>query len=207
MSSWDWNNRKKDADARGMAGGPVVAIKPRILYFAPKEFWPPDTGGKVRNYNLAREMTSYADVTYLAFSDGSDTPVAESVWLRGEGYYRHRLKSADLEKQKGEFERIVTVGRKPGYRLSKILLGAFGRTPITVLNYTTPEMSRCLANILGEGDFDIVHMAGLHLSAYLPLIREAKSKPAVVCDWHNVESELMQRYSEHAPSVAHRAYA
>src|SRR5215471_1266122 len=207
MSSFDWNKRKNDVNYRGLAGTLGVAIKPRVLYFAPKEFWPPDTGAKVRNYHLAREMATYADVTYLAFSDGSEAPVAESVWPRGEGYYRHRLGSVDLEKAMGQFERIVTVRREPGYRLSKILRGVISRTPITVLNYTTPEMSECLAMILGEGDFDIVHMAGLHLSAYLPIIREAKSKPAVVCDWHNVESELMQRYSAHAPTIAHRAYA
>jgi glycosyltransferase involved in cell wall biosynthesis len=207
MSSFNWNNRKRDAYERGLAGGPGSAIKPRILYFAPKEFWPPDTGAKVRNYHLAREMTAYADVTYLAFSDGSDAPAAESVWLRGEGYYRHRLKSVDPEGAIGEFERIVTVHRAPRYRWSKILQGAISRTPVTVLNYTTPEMSKCLATILGEGDFDIVHMAGLHLSSYLPIIREAKSRPAVVCDWHNVESEVMQRYSAYAPSLAHRIYA
>jgi glycosyltransferase involved in cell wall biosynthesis len=207
MSSIYWNKRKRDASDRGFAGGRSAAIKPRILYFAPKEFWPPDTGAKVRNYHLAREMATYADVTYLAFSDGSDAPAGESVWLRGEGYYKRRLKSVDLEKGIGEFERIVTVHRAARYRLSKILLGAISRTPITVLNYTTPEMSKCLATILSEGDFDIVHVAGLHLSAYLPIIREAKSRPAVVCDWHNVESELMQRYSAYAPSLAHRVYA
>src|SRR5262249_16599276 len=45
------------------------------------------------------------------------------------------------------------------------------------------------------------------LSAYLPIIRGAGSAPAVVSDWHNVESELMSRYSAYAPSLAHRFYA
>jgi len=116
MSSFEWNKRKNDVNYRGLAGTLGVGIKPRVLYFAPKEFWPPDTGAKVRNYHLAREMATYADVTYLAFSDGSEAPVAESVWPRGEGYYRHRLGSVDLEKAMGQFERIVTVRRAPGYR-------------------------------------------------------------------------------------------
>src|SRR5260370_21297946 len=56
----------------------TTLFRSRILYFAPKEFWPADTGAKVRNYNLSREMAAYADVTYLAFSDRPDTPAAES---------------------------------------------------------------------------------------------------------------------------------
>jgi len=210
MSGFDRNKPKKDVNYRGLAGlaGTLGAVfKPRILYFAPKEFWPPDTGAKVRNYHLARGMATYADVTYLAFADESETPIAESVWLRSEGYFRYRLKSADLEKAMGQLERIVTVRRARSWRFSKILHGVVSRIPRFALNYTTAEMSKCLAMILGEGDFDIVHMAGLRLSAYLPIIRRARSKPAVVCDWHNVESELMDRHSTYAPTVAHRAYA
>jgi glycosyltransferase involved in cell wall biosynthesis len=206
MSSFDWSNKKNLTPYRGLAGidaGP----RPRILYFAPKEFWPPDTGAKVRNYYLARGMAAYADVTYLAFSDRRDTPATESVWFRGAGCYGQRPGSSDQEMSAGEIERIVTVRRDPGYRLSNILLGAIGRTPLTVLNYTTADMSACLAAVLEEGDFDIVHLAGLQLSAYLPIIRGARTRPAIVSDWHNVESELMWRYSKYAPSAAHRLYA
>ena len=151
MSSFDWSNKKNLTPYRGLAGidaGP----RPRILYFAPKEFWPPDTGAKVRNYYLARGMAAYADVTYLAFSDRRDTPATESVWFRGAGCYGQRPGSSDQEMSAGEIERIVTVRRDPGYRLSNILLGAIGRTPLTVLNYTTADMSACLAAVLEEGD-------------------------------------------------------
>jgi len=207
MSRFDRGCNKDRNSHRGVAGAFRPTSRPRILYFATRELWPPDTGAKVRNYYLAREMGAYADVTYLAFSDRPEAVAAESVWLRGENHYTHRSGRVDDEMPAGGFERIVSVSRERGYRLSNLLLGAIGQTPLTVLNYTTAEMAKCLAAILDEGDFDIVHMAGLHLSGYLPIIRNARSRPAVVSDWHNVESELMRRYSNYAPSVAHRLYA
>jgi glycosyltransferase involved in cell wall biosynthesis len=43
--------------------------------------------------------------------------------------------------------------------------------------------------------------------SYLPILRQARRRSIVVCDWHNIESELMQRYSEREPGFFRRAYA
>jgi glycosyltransferase involved in cell wall biosynthesis len=45
------------------------------------------------------------------------------------------------------------------------------------------------------------------MTAYLPIIRASRNRPLVVCDWHNIESELMQRYSESEPGLLRKAYA
>jgi glycosyltransferase involved in cell wall biosynthesis len=39
-------------------------------------------------------------------------------------------------------------------------------------------------------------MEGVHLIKYLPIIRGAPGYPAIIVDWHNVESELMWRYAK-----------
>ena len=39
-------------------------------------------------------------------------------------------------------------------------------------------------------------MEGVHLVRYLPVLRGFPGHPPIVCDWHNIESELMRRYSE-----------
>ncbi len=159
----------------------------RVLHFAPRVCWPLDTGAKLRNYHLARVLSRRAQVTLLAFGDEDDALPPES----SENFY----------------DQIVAVKRAAGYTLSKILRGALGRTPLSLLNYTTDAMRQSLGNILNERSFDIVQVESIHLMAYLPAIRAARGRPLVICDWHNIESELMQRYSERERSFLRQKYA
>jgi polysaccharide biosynthesis protein PslH len=193
--------------------------RPRILFFAPKECWPPNTGAKLRNYYLARDLSRNAEVTYLAFADDETQPAVKSGASDAPANFGPVTTARSLlapvsyhvesgcEAPAGLFHRTVTVKRTAGYSISNLLRGAIGRTPITVLNYTTREMADRLARLLEETHFDIVQIESIHLCAYLPLIRAAKSRPAVICDWHNVESELMWRYSKHEKHIARRLYA
>lgn len=157
----------------------------RVLCFAPRICWPLDTGAKLRNYHLARVLAHRASVTLLAFAD--ELP--------------------NLDELEAFCTRVITVRRESGYTFSKIVRGSIGRTPLPVLNYTTEEMKRTLTRVLEESDFDLVQIESIHLAEYLPIIRAARSRPRVICDWHNVESELMERYSEREANLLRRAYA
>jgi len=162
----------------------------RVLQFAPRVCWPLDTGAKLRNYHLARVLAQRAAVSLLAFSD-------------------HQESSANLEKF---YEQVITVRRDSAYTFAKLVRGGVGSIPLPVLNYTTHSMTRELEHLLGEHDFDIIQLESIHLMSYLANIRAAGSRdthkrPIVVCDWHNIESELMQRYSEREPGRFRRAYA
>jgi hypothetical protein len=136
----------------------------RVLQMAPRVCWPLDTGAKLRNYHLARVLAENAEVSLLAFHD-SDEP---------------------LENIENSYERVVTVRRDPGYTPAKLLRGALGRTPISLLNYTTDAMKRSLAHMLSEQEFDVVQIESIHLMGYLPVIRSVPSRPLVVCDWPNI---------------------
>jgi sugar transferase (PEP-CTERM/EpsH1 system associated) len=157
----------------------------RVLQFAPRVCWPLDTGAKLRNYHLAKVLAERARVTLLAFTDEAQSP-------------------AQLD---NVYEQTLLVRRERGYTTAKLLQGALGRTPLPLLNYTTDSMKRELERVLNEQDFDIVQVESIHLMAYLPIIRTARSRPLTVCDWHNIESELMRRYSECEPNILKRAYA
>jgi glycosyltransferase involved in cell wall biosynthesis len=39
-------------------------------------------------------------------------------------------------------------------------------------------------------------MEGVHLMKFLPIIQKARVCPAIVVDWHNIESEVMWRYAD-----------
>jgi glycosyltransferase involved in cell wall biosynthesis len=52
-----------------------------------------------------------------------------------------------------------------------------------------------------------VQVESIHLMGYLPIIQAAPHRPLIICDWHNIESELMSRYSEREGNLLRRAYA
>ncbi len=160
----------------------------RILYFSPRQCWPRDTGAKLRDYYLASQLAARCPVTYLGLRDpaeaSSEPPAAES-----------------------RFAAYHAVERESTYTVSKLVRGLIGPTPLTVLNYSSARVSRILAETLQAGSFDAVQMEGVHLSAYLPVIRAAASRPAILSDWHNIESEILHRYSQVNPSPLRRVYA
>ncbi len=157
----------------------------RVLQLAPRAPWPLDTGAKLRNYYLARVIAAHASVSLLAFSERDQAPTMV----------------------RNAYEKIVTVPRDQGYSFGKLLRGAVGRTPLPLLNYTNEEMKQALAQTLVENTFDIIQIESIHLMNYLPVIRAARTRPLVICDWHNVESDLMRQYAESQSNVARKTYA
>jgi len=165
----------------------------RVLHFAPRVCWPLDTGAKLRNYHLARVLAERSQVTLLAFSDHDEAP--------------RELPQEPLAPLENPYHQIITVKRDAAYTFAKMVRGLWGRTPLPVLNYTTASMKQALEDLLNTRDFDVVQVESIHLMAYLPIIRAARKQPLVICDWHNIESELMLRYSKREPNLLRRAYA
>lgn len=156
-----------------------------LLQFAPRLCWPLDTGAKLRNYHLARVLSTRARISLLAFAEQDES-------------------TSDLEKV---YERIEVVPRLGAYSFGKVLRGSLSSTPLPLLNYTTAEMKQALARVLSENEFDLVQVESVHLLNYLQTIRVAPKTPLVVCDWHNIESDLMRQYSDQERNLARRTYA
>jgi glycosyltransferase involved in cell wall biosynthesis len=114
---------------------------------------------------------------------------------------------ASSERLNAAYRRVVTVPRNETYSVGNMLRGAIGRTPLPLLNYTTSEMADVLERLVAEDHFDLVQVESIHLMNYLPVLRSAHNHPLVVCDWHNVESDLMRQYAERERSAARRTYA
>jgi glycosyltransferase involved in cell wall biosynthesis len=163
----------------------------RILYFSPRNFWPLNSGGHLRDYYLARETARYASVSFLGICNPDESDKA----------------SANTQGRKLGLERLVLVEKGPSYTTGKILRGWIGPTPLTVLNYYDLKAARELSRILNEQTFDLVQIEQIHLIGYLPIIRACRSHPLVVCDWHNIESESMARYGRYTRNWAQKLYA
>ena len=97
--------------------------------------------------------------------------------------------------------------RGGGYRPLDLLRGSLGAVPFTVINWRRPTMASMLKRLLAEVQFDAVQVQSIQLASYLPILRASSSHPVLICDSHNIESEVMQRYSEHAATWFRRVYA
>ena len=164
----------------------------RVLYFSPRDCWPVTTGARVRDFHLARQLAAQGKLTYLGFTS-VDERSSGNVW-------RERLESL------GNSD-VVLVRRDSAYSPLNILRGWLGPTPISVLNYSSPTMMAELERLLREQTFDAIQIEGVHLFAYVKRIRELAPRARLISDWHNIESELLERYSQSSPSVWKRLYA
>jgi sugar transferase (PEP-CTERM/EpsH1 system associated) len=160
-----------------------------VLYFSPRTCWPVDSGARSRDFHLARHLASRAKLTYLGFSATPAPPVS----------------AAPLEPLGHSV--CVLVARTRSYDLRSVVLGLLGPVPLPVRNYTRPEMSRELTRILTSGHFDCIQIEGVHLFSYLQQIRALSPHARLICDWHNIESELLERFATHARSPLKRGYA
>ena len=162
----------------------------RILYFSTRDCWPPRSGGRLRDFHLTRELSRRAEVTYLGFKRSPESDI-----------YRGPLCAESHVK-------AIIVPRGPGYGVTALARGLTGPLPATIVNFVSARMKWELEQILDQDDFDVVQIEGVHLFPYIDAIRAARRRPKLICDWHNIESELMRRHSERAArSMAQRWYA
>jgi glycosyltransferase involved in cell wall biosynthesis len=160
----------------------------RILYFSPRECWPLNTGARLRDYHFARQLGARARVSYLGLRSASDPPPIPIP-------------------AGSNFEAPLLVDRDSPFSAGKVIQGLIGPEPITVLNYRSARAETELTRLLTTGErFDSVQIEGVHLVSYIPLLRNVESRPLIIADWHNIESEIMWRYSDKA-SLPRRLYA
>jgi glycosyltransferase involved in cell wall biosynthesis len=150
----------------------------------------------LRSYHLARQLSAFLDVTYLSFR--RDPSGGGALWAR----------QASFEGLGDAAVKVWTVPRPPMYQASQLAGGLFGRLPVTLLNYRSALLDETLESLLGQAHFDFVHLESVHMAGYLDRIFSHANAPrAAVCDWHNVESELMSRYAARAGNIIRRLYA
>jgi glycosyltransferase involved in cell wall biosynthesis len=64
-----------------------------------------------------------------------------------------------------------------------------------------------LYRILRDRPFDAVQIEGVHLFSYVQQIRAAAPNARLICDWHNIESELVARFAANTSNLPKRLYA
>jgi len=147
---------------------------------------PLDKGGKLRTWHLMRHLARHHEISYLSFSDASETGADR----RGMGEV-----ASDL----------VTIPRsEPAKGTVKFYLHAsrylVDRVPYAVAKYRSAAYRRAIEQLLNDRQFDAI------VCDFLPPVVNLPDKlpcPAILFT-HNVESEIWRRHAENAGNRAAR---
>jgi glycosyltransferase involved in cell wall biosynthesis len=158
----------------------------RILWVKAGKLLPVDTGGKIRSFNILRQLAVTNEVCLLSYYGGS----------RDEGYERE---------VKEMFPAAVTINT--GAPDSGLLARAIdyvrrlpSRAPYAVTKFSSKQVSRILRSWLNEDRFDVAVCDFLSVSLDFPPTHRT---PAVLFQ-HNVETILWERQAEHEPNLLKR---
>lgn len=100
-------------------------------------------------------------------------------------------------------DQVVAVPKPAAYGPVQMLQGALTRWPLPILNYSSEAMLQALRQVLSTSSYDVVHFDSIHMIRYTDVLGGLP----IVYNWHNIESEAMQRYSATVGSSARRWYA
>lgn len=157
----------------------------RILWVKAGKLLPVDTGGKIRSYNLLRQLASRQALTLLSYYGGA----------RDESYeheINEHLPGAETIHTGAPETTLAQAG--------DYLRHLFSRAPYAVTKFTSPRVKSQVKSWMDERRFDVAVCD--FLSASLNFPREL-STPSVLFQ-HNVESSLWRRQAEHEPNLLKR---
>ena len=158
----------------------------RILWLKTELLHPVDKGGKIRTYNMLKELKRNCHITYLTLDDGTaDRQARESA-----NEYCHDLICVPHRR----YEKFTA-----GFYV-ELALNLTSDLPYAIKKYQSEEMRREIENRVGQ--FDVVICDFLAPAVNVP--RDLNC--ATVLFQHNVEAMIWKRHYEVQTNPARKAY-
>jgi hypothetical protein len=159
-----------------------------ILWLKTELLHPVDKGGRIRTYNMLREIRRRHRVTYLALDDGDAAPDAPSA-RRSTAPTSCACRSA----RRPSAARASSPSWPPT---------CSRRCPYAVAKYRSPAMRREVERLTARSDVDLVVCDFLFPAPNVP----AALPCPVVLFQHNVEAMIWRRHTEVAAHPVKRRY-
>lgn len=147
----------------------------RILLVSSYLPYPLHDGGRVRLYNIMKELSKHHKITLVCEKRSYQTE--EDI--------------AEVEKF---CEQVVTVNRKKQWSLKNIMKTGISSSPFLLTGHTLPAMKEKLVRILREKQFDVIHIETFYVMQNLP-----KTYLPTILVEHNIEYQVYMRYTKTAP--------
>ena len=149
----------------------------KILWVKAGGLVPPDTGGKIRSYNILRQLAKNHEVTFFSFYAAHENDVHPEL---GQIFQRVVLIPLDLPKAKGAGE------------LLDYAVHLFSREPYNLTKYCRPIVRDRLRELLQQETYDVILCDFLAAAGAIPWDWPC---PKVLFT-HNVEAAIWQRHFE-----------
>jgi len=138
---------------------------------------PPDTGGKIRSYNILRELARQHSVTFFSFYSSHENDLHPELTSL--------------------FDHVVCVPLslpppKSAAELHDYGLGLLSSEPYGITKYCRPEVRRALQTLLEQKTYDVILCDFMAAAGVIPW---ACSTPKVLFT-HNVEATIWRRHYE-----------
>jgi sugar transferase (PEP-CTERM/EpsH1 system associated) len=159
-----------------------------LLWLKTELLHPVDKGGRIRTYNMLRELRREHRVTYLTLDDGDAAPDAVA---RADEYCTELVRIPFRTRPK----------RSPGF-YAELLANLLSPLPYAVAKYRSPEMRRRVAELARDAAVDVVVCDFLAPSLNVP---DGLPCPTVLFQ-HNVEAMIWERHAGVAEKPLARAY-
>ena len=160
----------------------------KILWLKSEILHPVDKGGKIRSYEMLRNLKRHHAVTYISFRQGSDT--ADSIG--------RSVEYAD---------RLITVDSNPPRRYSAAFYADLAANvasglPYAIQKYQSEQMRNVIQRVLREDNYDLLVCDFLTPSINLP----GKIPIPSIIFQHNVESQIWRRHYQTSDNMVEKAY-
>lgn len=160
----------------------------KILWLKTGPLHPLDTGGKLRTFNMLRQLNSRHEVCFLSFLPPG---LSEDDIRRAFEYSSRQCWIKWKETQKGSLKFYF-----------ELFLNLFSDLPYVIEKYKSAEMSRKIAEL--EGEFDIVVCD--FLTPAVNWISGTQGKTKAILFQHNVEALIWKRLAETSGNFVKRWY-
>jgi sugar transferase (PEP-CTERM/EpsH1 system associated) len=145
----------------------------KILFLTPQIPYPPQKGTSMRNWGLVSGLAERHHVSVLSFLDPGQSPVLD-----------------DALTATCRIEVIEPPVRTLRDRLRDMIVTS---KPDMALRLASEPYAERLAVLMGEEDWDIVHVEGIEMAPYISTTRAARRSARIVFDDHNCEYLLQKR--------------
>jgi len=158
----------------------------KILWVKPGKILPLDTGGKLRTYNILRQLCAHHELTYLSYYAGErDEEYEREVPSHIPGTMCVHKPAQDVKGIRRHLDYFLQIA---------------GRAPYAVSRFTDPQVERLLQEWIPQRRFDVAVCD--FLSSTLNFPRDLATPTALF--QHNVESILWKRKADVEPRFLDR---
>ncbi len=161
----------------------------RILQISNKAPYPPNDGSSIAVYNMAKGfINNGAEVHLLTINT-----------------LKHYKKENEIPQDFLEQSHYIAVDRDTAVTPVGALMNLFSRESFFVSRFVFKEFEGTIIEKLKAHQFDVVHLEGLFVAPYIPIIRK-HSKAKITIRTHNVEHLIWDRLIENEKSAVKRKY-